>query len=166
IGLDIIDVQGEFVGTLHDVVMNPQGDIYPKATQLIIKRGLFIKEYALVSWEDVSYIENDARLKLNLSQIQFQSTPFKCDFTLRRDILDQQIVDTDNQKVERVNDIHLLRVDNQLYAAHVDVGLRALVRRLEWTSVMDTAVKLVKPKALYLTQEELVPWNTRRFFLS
>ncbi len=159
IGLDILDSQGESLGFLHDVVMNPQGDIYPKATQLIIKRGLLSKEYATVSWDEVAYIENDARLKINSSQIQFQRVPSKYDFTLRRDILDQQIVDTDNQKVERVNDIHLLRVENQLYAAHVDVGLRALVRRLEWTAVIDILVKIVKPKAPYLTQEELVPWK-------
>jgi magnesium transporter len=159
IGLDILDSQGEWVGTLHDIVMNPQGDIYPKSTQLVIKRGLFSKEYAVVSWDDIAYIENEARLKLSTPQIPFQKTVFKCDFTLRRDILDQQIVDTDNQKVERVNDIHLLRVENQLYAAHVDVGMRALVRRLEWTTVVDLLVKLIKPKAPYLTHEELVPWK-------
>jgi len=159
IGLDILDAQGEWAGTLHDIVMNPQGDIYPKATQLMIRRGLATKEYALVPWEELAYIEDDIRLKLNISQIQFQRTPFRCDFTLRRDILDQQIVDTDNQKVERVNDIHLLRVENQLYAAHVDVGLRALVRRLEWTTFVDTLVKLFRPKSPYLTQEELVPWK-------
>ena len=159
IGLDILDAQGEWAGTLHDIAMNPQGDIYPKATQLMIRRGLVAKEYALVPWDELTYIEDDARLKLNTSQIQFQSTPFRCDFTLRRDILDQQIVDTDNQKVERVNDIHLLRVENQLYAAHVDVGLRALVRRLEWTALVDILVKLLRPHSPYLTQEELVPWK-------
>ncbi|MBI3602370.1 MAG: magnesium transporter [Candidatus Omnitrophica bacterium] len=159
IGLDILDAQGEWAGTLHDIAMNPQGDIYPKATQLVIRRGLMTKEYALVPWNDLAYIENEARLKLSTPQIQFQRTPFKCDFTLRRDILDQQIVDTDNQKVERVNDIHLLRVENQLYAAHVDVGLRALVRRLEWTALVDILVKLLRPRSPYLTQEELVPWK-------
>ncbi len=159
IGLNILNAKGEWVGTLHDIVMNPQGDIYPKAIHLVIKRGFFSKEYAVVSWEDISYIEEDARLKLNEDQIQFQKIPLKHDFTLRRDILDQQIVDTDNQKVERVNDIHLLRVENQLYAAHVDVGMRALVRRLGWIVAVDMLVRLIKPKAKYLTQEELVPWK-------
>jgi len=159
VGLSVLDAQGKRMGILHDIVMNPQGDIYPKATQLIIKRGLLMREFALVSWEDVTHIEQEVRLKISVEGIKFQREPFRCDFTLRRDILDQQIVDTDNQKVERVNDIHLLRVDNQLYAAHMDVGMRALVRRLGWTAVVDVLVRLVKPKAPYLTHEELVAWK-------
>lgn len=160
IGLDILDAQGQWIGYLQDIAMNPQGDIFPKATQLIIKRGSFTsREYSSVSWEDIAYIEQDVRLKLDSSKIIFQKTPMRCDFSLKRDVLDQQIVDTDNHKVERVNDIHLLRLENQLYAAHVDVGLRALVRRLEWTFVVDRVVKLIKPKARYLIDEELVPWK-------
>ena len=128
--MDVLDHQGQWVGYLQDIAMNPQGDIYPKATHLIIKRGSINKEYALVAWDNVAYIETDVRLKLSDNQIVFQKEVIRCEFSLKRDILDQQIVDTDNHKVERVNDIHLLRVENQIYAAHVDVGLRALVRRL------------------------------------
>lgn len=159
LGLDVLDARGQWVGALHDIVMNPQGDIYPKATHLSIRRGSLPKEYAIIAWEDIAYIESDVRLKLDESQVQFQKIPSRCDFTLKRDVLDQQIVDTDNHKVERVNDIHLLRVENQLYAAHVDVGLRALVRRLEWTFVVDKLVKIVRPKASYLHEEDLVPWK-------
>ncbi len=160
LGLDVLDSKGQWLGLLHDIAMNPQGDIFPKATQLIIKKGsLNTREYAVVNWENIAYIEEDVRLKPEGSDIEFQKKLIRCDFSLKRDVLDQQIVDTDNQKVERVNDIHLLRVEHQLYAAHVDVGLRALVRRLEWTFVVDPIVKAVNPKAKYLTDEELVPWK-------
>ncbi len=160
IGMDALDAQGEYIGGLHDLVMNPQGDIYPKATALIIRRGMLRKEYAWVKWEDVTYIEDELRLKLPMSQISFQPLPFPCDFTLRRDILDQQVVDTDDQRVVRVNDLHLLRVENQLYAAHVDVGLRALVRRLGYTQAIDAVVRLFNHKSLYLTHEELISWKS------
>ena len=159
IGMDIVDSKGEYVGRLHDLAMNPQGDIYPKATELLIRRGVLKKEFARVKWEDVAYIEDEVRLKFPTAQITFQKEPCTCDFTLRRDILDQQVVDTDDQRVVRVNDIHMLRVENQLYAAHVDVGLRALVRRLEWTTVVDAIVCIFNAKAPYLTQEELIPWK-------
>lgn len=159
IGMDILDAQGEYLGSLHDLAMNPHGDIYPKASDLILSRNVLNKEYARVKWEDVAYVEDEVRLKLPATSLQFQKEQFKSDFTLRRDILDQQVVDTDDQRVVRVNDIHMLRVENQLYAAHVDVGLRALVRRLEWTSLVDFLVKLFRPKANYLTQEELIPWK-------
>ena len=39
IGLDIIDAKGQWAGRLHDIAMNPFGDIYPKASELIIRRG-------------------------------------------------------------------------------------------------------------------------------
>ena len=160
IGMDILDNHGQWVGTLHDIAMNPQGDIYPKATELIIRRGFLRKEYGRVLWDELAYIEDEVRLKGSMDQLRFQTEPFKCDFTLRRDILDQQVVDTNDQRVVRVNDIHLLRVENQLYAAHVDVGLRALVRRLEWAGIVDFLVRLFNSKAPYLTQEELIPWKS------
>ena len=158
VGMDVIDSRGEDVGALHDLAMNPSSDIYPKATELIIRRG-WPKEYARITWEDVAYIEDEIRLKAPADKVVFQKQPLKCDFTLRRDILDQQVVDTDDQRVVRVNDIHMLRVENQLYAAHVDVGLRALVRRLEWTGFIDFMVRSFKPQAAYLTHEELIPWK-------
>ena len=159
IGLHVIDSQGQLVGRLHDIAMNPNSDIYPKASELIFKRGFNPKEYAKVSWEDITYIEEEVRLKIPAEQLKFSKEIPKCDFTLRRDIYDQQVVDTDDQRVVRVNDIHLLRVENQVYAAHVDVGLRAIFRRLEWTGTIDLIVFLINSKAPYLTHEELIPWK-------
>ena len=157
-GMDVLDAKGQWVGGLHDLAMNPQGDIYPKTTELIVRRGFVRKEYARVSWDDVVYIEQEVRLKVPVDKLVF-AKEVHCDFTLRRDILDQQVVDTDDQRVVRVNDIHLLRVENRLYAAHVDVSLRGLVRRLEWTGIVDLIVWLLNRKSPYLTQEELIPWK-------
>jgi len=159
IGLDIIDSQGNWAGRLADIVMNPYADIYPKASELIIRRGSFPREYARINWDDVIYIEDNIRLKISGDQLKFSQGMPKCDFTLRRDILDQQVVDIDDQRVVRVNDIHLLRVENQLYAAHVDVGLRGIFRRLEWTGAVDLIVSLFNAKSTYLTNEELIPWK-------
>ena len=83
----------------------------------------------------------------------------KSDFTLRRDIFDQQVVDIDDQRVVRVNDIYLLCVENQLYAANVDVGIRGIFRRLGWLGMIDFVVSRFNPKAAFLTQEEMIPWK-------
>ena len=152
-------MQGAWVGHLHDIAMNPNSDIYPKASELILRRGSFTREYARVNWEDITYIEEDIRLKIAGDRVKFSREMPKCDFTLRRDIFDQQVVDIDDQRVVRVNDIYLLRVENQLYAANVDVGLRAIFRRLGWTGLVDLIVFLVNSKSPYLTQEELIPWK-------
>lgn len=159
IGLDIYDSKGQWIGHLHDIGMNPYSDIYPKASELIIRKGAFSKAYAKVNWDDIIYIEDDIRLKITDGQVNFSKEIPKSDFTLRRDIFDQQVVDIDDQRVVRVNDIHLLRVENQLYAAHVDVGLRGIFRRLEWTDFIDFTVSRFNPKSPYLTHEELIPWK-------
>ena len=159
IGLDIMDAKGQWVGRLHDIAINPYSDIYPKASDLIIRRGSPSREYARVSWEDITYIEEEIRLKILVDSIKFSKETIKCDFTLRRDIFDQQVVDIDDQRVVRVNDIYLLCVDNQLYAANVDVGLRGIFRRLGWTGVVDFIVTCFNSKAPYLTQDELIPWK-------
>ena len=159
IGLNIVDSQGQRVGRLHDIAMNPYSDIYPKASELIIRKGLNPRQYAKVNWEEITYIEEEVRLKISADQLKFSRETPKCDFTLRRDIYDQQVVDTDDQRVVRVNDIHLLRVENQVYAAHVDVGLRAIFRRLGWTVFVDFIVSCFNSKSPYLTHEELIPWK-------
>jgi len=159
IGLNITDSKGQSVGHLHDISMNPYVDIYPKASELILRRGSNPREYAKVNWEDIAYIEEDIRLKIAGDRLKFSKEMPKSDFTLRRDIFDQQVVDIDDQRVVRVNDIHLLRVENQLYVAHVDVGLRGIFRRLGWTWGTDFIVSLFNSKSPYLTQEELIPWK-------
>ena len=159
IGFDILDSQGQWVGRLHDIAMNPYADIYPKASELIIRRGSPGREYARVNWEDVIYIEEEVRLKAPGDSLKFSKEVPKCDFTLRRDIFDQQVVDIDDQRVVRVNDIYLLCVDNQLYAANVDVGLRGIFRRLGWTGAIDLIVACFNPRSPYLTQDELIPWK-------
>jgi CBS domain-containing protein/sporulation protein YlmC with PRC-barrel domain len=159
IGLDILDVQGQWVGRLHDIAMNPYSDVYPKASELILQRGSCPKEYAKVDWEDITYIEEEVRLKIPGGRLSFSKEIPKCDFTLRRDIFDQQVVDIDDQRVVRVNDIYLLCVDNQLYAAKVDVGLRGIFRRLGWMGTIDFIVSCFNSKSPYLTQEDLIPWK-------
>lgn len=159
IGLDILDAKGQWVGRLHDIAMNPYSDIYPKASELIIRRGSPAREYARVNWEDITYIEEEVRLKVLGDRVKFFKEIPKCDFTLRRDIFDQQVVDIDDQRVVRVNDIYLLCVDNQLYAANVDVGLRGIFRRLGWTAVIDLIVSIFNSRSPYLTQDELIPWK-------
>ncbi len=157
--MDVIDSKGDLVGTVHDITLAAQGDIYPKVSHLVMRRGAFSKEYAALPWDDVLYVEDEVRLKVSLDDVLFSPKPLRFDFTLRRDILDQQVVDTDNQKVVRVNDIHLLRVDHTIYVAHVDVGIRGLVRRLEWTDLVDGCVRMVNAQSTYLKHEELIPWK-------
>jgi Mg/Co/Ni transporter MgtE len=81
------------------------------------------------------------------------------DTTIRKHILDQQVVDTYNRKLVRVNDVHMLKVDNDLRIAHVDIGLRGMVRRLGWQTTVDTIVEVLNPHSGYLTKEGFLAWK-------
>ncbi len=159
LGREVRDERNRRVGILCDVAMKINGEIYPKSNFLIIKRGIFLKEFAKVDWQQVKEVGEVIKLRTERASILFEKKKMHSDFTLCIDILDQQIVDIDNRKVVRVNDVHLLRVDSQLYLAHVDVGIRGLVRRLEWTNFVDGIVKIFSPYSSYLSQEDFIPWK-------
>ena len=75
----------------------------------------------------------------------------KTEILLREALLDKQVVDVSGAKVERVNDLHFLVVrEGLLVLAHIDVGLRGLVRRLGWERGIEGVLELVRPRARYL----------------
>jgi len=139
---EIYDSRDCLVGRLKDISIRLTDEVYPKAMGLIIERGFLKKQYASVSISDLVVAQQKFKLLLPAERVHFQDQRIKFDFTLCQDILDQQLVDIHNRKVVRVNDVHLLRVDNQMFIAHVDVGLRGLVRRLGWSG-LSSRVRLI-----------------------
>ncbi len=156
----VIDKNGLWVGKLYDIIVGPT-EVYPQSNALVIRKGFINRKYALVSWADVSLLdEKEITLKIENAKIIFREKHNnKEEFTLRRDILDQQVVDTYNHKVIRVNDIHLLIVDHCPMIAHVDISLRGLIRRLGFEEITDILVKLINKNADYLKHEHLISWK-------
>ena len=154
----VLDNDGKYLGNVLDVSVK-LGEVYPKAEELITFRGMFKKIYASIPWSSVSVIEDNIVLNLKSENIKFEPSVKNHDFLLRRDILDQQVVDTFNHKVRRVNDVHLLKLDNDLVIAHVDIGLRGLIRRLGWERWADLVVKRFARSSKYLKKEDLVSWK-------
>ncbi len=160
LGLQVIASDEKVLGRFEDFSMNLNNDIYPRAKGLIICRGGMASSYAEVPMSEFQRLDGHCvHLKCPSGAVVFSSQKPACEFALRRDVLDQQIVDVENRKVERVNDVHLLRVENQYHVAHVDVGLRGLVRRLDLEPFADAFVRFFKKNADYLTAEELVSWK-------
>jgi hypothetical protein len=151
---------GELAGRLYDIIVKPT-QVYPQSSGLIIRKGFPNRRYALIGWDDISKIsEKEITLKIDPPKAIFrQKHNNKEELTLRRDILDQQVVDTHNHKVIRVNDIHLLWVEHSLMIAHVDISLRGLLRRLGFERIVDFIVNLVNKNAPYLREEHLISWK-------
>ena len=157
---EVIDKNSEYAGRIYDIVVRPSA-VYPQSGFLIIRKGFPNRKYALVNWPDILELDaKEARLKIEKSKLIFsEKHNNKEELALRRDILDQQVVDTYNHKVIRINDIHLLFVDHSLMVAHVDISLRGLLRRLGFEKIVDFLVKLVNRNAPYLKQEHLISWK-------
>ncbi|HSV43555.1 MAG TPA: CBS domain-containing protein [Candidatus Bathyarchaeia archaeon] len=162
----VVDRDGKCIGVLCDVAMRVNGEVYPRASGLVVRRGLLSKEYAYVEFDKVLSIEGGFKLNVAGGEIVFSKRRWHNEFTLCYDVLDRQVVDMDNQKVVRVNDVHLLRVDNHFYLAHVDVGMRGLIRRLEWSPVIDWIIRWVYPKSSYLNRDDFIPWKNTQVLAS
>src|SRR3989338_3579574 len=159
LGQDVVDVHNRRVGALQDISMHSNDEVFPRAGAFIVRKGFGRPLYAEIPPGDVQDITDKIELKIDRRTIKFQRQLLPCEFSLCRHILDQQVVDTNDQKVVRVNDVHLLHVDNQLYLAHVGVGLRGLIRRLGWRRFVDGCVRLCAPDSSYLQQDEFISWK-------
>lgn len=156
----VFDANGRYAGKIYDIVVN-SGPVYPVATALVIRKGFPNSVYAMVSWSDLEDIDaKGATLKIDKSKLSFaQRRDNKDEMTIRRDILDQQVVDTYNHKVIRVNDVHLLNVEHSFMLAHVDIGFRGIIRRLGFEKPLDAIVRMVDKNAKYLSLEHLISWK-------
>jgi len=148
LGKDVLDCDHKFIGKLWDISAKTS-EVYPKSDELIITKGFFVRRYASVSFPNVLEIDTEVILDIKSDEVKFQPNSKDYEFLLRRDVLDQQVVDTYNHKVIRVNDIHLLRIGRELMVAHVDIGLRGLLRRLGWEKALRFLVK----------REDIVSWK-------
>jgi Mg/Co/Ni transporter MgtE (contains CBS domain) len=148
LGEDVLDSDRKFIGKLWDISVKTS-EVYPKSDELIIAKGFIKRSYASVPFSNVSEIGREVVLNIRSDEVKFAPDPKDYEFLLRRDILDQQVVDTFNHKVIRVNDIHLLKIDRELMVAHVDIGLRGLLRRLGWEKALGFLIK----------RDDIVSWK-------
>ena len=165
-GKYLLDKNGNRIGRIFDLIVHPT-EPYPRVTSLVISRGLFKKSYAVIPRENIKTVTNNSfngqdeyYLSIDASSLTFKDFYYIENYmALRKDILDQQIVDTFNRKVVRVNDIHLLKAENNLHVAHVDIGMRGLIRRIDAEEAVDALVKLFNPNSKYLTKDNFISWK-------
>jgi CBS domain-containing protein/sporulation protein YlmC with PRC-barrel domain len=156
----VVDAQGVSIGRLWDLSIRLP-EPYPFVRQLLIRpRGqtdlLLVAEGSQVR----SWTADPIPLTARLSELRPSRRQEKTEILLRETLMDKQVVDVSGAKVERVNDLHFLAVrEGELVLAHIDVGLRGLVRRLGWQPSVDGALRLLKPKARYFSEEGLIGWK-------
>jgi len=131
LGARAYDRDGHFVGHVTELFVEP-ADQPNRIARVLLGRGKYLP---LIARYDHIAVTSPGVLNLNVEEKQLEHyAPNEGWLALRKDLLDQQIIDTGGRKVVRVNDIDLSenRVNGiaELRITDVDVGLTGAARRL------------------------------------
>jgi magnesium transporter len=125
------DVDGHFVGRVREFFIEP-ADQANRLSHFLLSRGRF--QPLIAKHDQVASVEAGT-MKLNVSERSLEAyRPNESWLAVRKDLMDQQIIDTSGRKVVRVNDVDLTELrsngNTELRVTQVDVGLPGAVRRL------------------------------------
>lgn len=129
--LPTFDAQGDFLGRLEDLMVDPSQTAFRVAAYYVKtpKKGVLC-----ITHEQMQSVSvRAAQTRVPVREVRCYS-PDESLISVRKDILDQQIIDVNHRKVERVNDVDFdIRPTDgrtELRIVAVNVGLRAAARRL------------------------------------
>jgi magnesium transporter len=131
VGAAAYDAQEHFVGRVREFFVEP-AEQPNRISHFLISRGRF--QPLVARYDQVSKVA-PGRIDLNVSERALDAyKPNEGWLAVQKDLLDQQIIDTEGRKVVRVNDVDLAEQRTnahvELRIAQVDVGLPGAMRRL------------------------------------
>jgi magnesium transporter len=156
LGAAAYDVQGNFVGRVKELFIEP-ADQPGRISRLLLSRGQY---RPLVARHDQVASVTARNLKLTTDESALEPyQPNEAWLAVRKDLLDQQIIDTSGRKVVRVNDIDLTEVHTngttELRITQVDVGLTGAVGRLLQGLASPAMVRKIQAKL----PSRMIPWE-------
>ncbi|MGE5276803.1 MAG: magnesium transporter [Acidobacteriota bacterium] len=156
----IVDCDGNPIGRLRDLSIR-LGEPFPPIQNVYIHPAGQAAFALIAAGKQVkSWTSDPIALSAKLSELRPGRRQDETQILLAEALLDKQVVDVSGAKVERVNDLSLLLADGgELVLAHIDVGLRGLLRRLGWEKAVDASIRAVRPNAPYLRFEQLIGWK-------
>ncbi|KAF0206894.1 MAG: hypothetical protein FD171_2132 [Actinobacteria bacterium] len=155
LGKPVVDAAGDEIGTISDVAIATR-EVFPRVTSLAFLGPE--KTPFMLSWRKFVAEIDDDRVTLNVTRDALRFSYLQPDeILLARDLLSQQIVDTQGMKVVRVNDLKLSESRNQLRLLGAEVGVRGILRGL--SPALERGVqRIVRIFGSELT-EDLIAWN-------
>jgi magnesium transporter len=151
----VVDAENEAVGKLADLKVR-LGELFPKVITLAVKKRK-TKKLLELDWQEVQSL-NTTMVRLKPGAVE-KLRPLEVnpqEFLLREELLDKQVVDTFGAKIERVNDIHLLIVGQELRIVHVEYGIRGILRRLGWLKALDFLTNWL---FAYKLEDKMISWK-------
>jgi magnesium transporter len=127
LGRPILDLEGERVATLKDVIVRLGEDEHPPVSGFVARYRR--RDFFLPRWRISDFGEAGVRLNSDIIDLR----PFmrrEGEVLLARDVLDKQLIDVDGKRVVRVNDVQVIEAANEWRVTGADVGWIGLWRRL------------------------------------
>ena len=154
--LPIIDSQNRALGRVADLAARP-GATYPYIALIKVRTGRGSHRY--VSWEDVRAFEATQIILSKRAAELFSARLQDLDVLLAKNVLDKQIVDLEDRKLVRVQDVQLARVGRDLQVLGVDISASALIRRLGFKRLAETIARRFPPPAVEWRDVDLTDWR-------
>jgi len=127
LGRPILDLEGERVAVLKDVIVRLGEGDHPPAAGFVARYQR--RDFFLPRWRISDFGEHGVRLNSDILDLR----PFMRrdgEVLLARDVLDKQLIDVDGKRVVRVNDVQIIEAANEWRVTGADVSLTGLWRRL------------------------------------
>jgi magnesium transporter len=153
IGRPVQDASGDAFDRVADLVIYQGTEKFPKITGILLWGDR--SRVAIIPWDAVAEVSAGG-IRLRVERRRLSTRPLQPEEVLLRDnIFDSQVVDTDDLKVVRVNDIEVRQIGTDLRVVGADVGTRSLLRRLGLEPfVAGVFERLGRP-----LPEGVIPWN-------
>ncbi len=144
IGQVIKDPEYRELGKLEDLIASPAPHL-PVISAVVVKLGN--RELKNVAWDCFNYDEQTERFSLAVpvDEIKDYEIGGK-DLYLKSNVMDKQIVDVQDYRVVRVNDVRIEPSAGRLYLVGVDTGMRGLLRRMGLMHLSDKVAKVIRIK--------------------
>jgi magnesium transporter len=156
LGRPVLDAANRPVGRVLDLVARLDGD-FPLIVGLRARTGF--RTRLDVDWADVRAFEIS---QVILTREEASLRPFELgdrDVLLARHVMDKQIVDLEDRRLIRVQDVQLSRTGTRLRVIGVDVSTSALLRRLRFPKIADRVARRYPPDSVAWSDVDLGSWK-------
>jgi len=127
----VTDSTGEKIGKLKDIIISPDSsDPNIKAITLDMPN----KKKINIPCTDINDLETKINLKSTLKDISNYKIK-KSDIKLAEDVLDHQVIDIEDKKVKRVNDIIISSIHGHYHAIGIDNGFYGILKRFRLAGI-------------------------------
>ncbi|MGE5459287.1 MAG: magnesium transporter [Solirubrobacterales bacterium] len=156
LGRPVFDAANRPVGRVLDLVARLDGE-YP----LVIGLRVRTKKRTRVDldWTDVRAFEISQVILTRTTEDLHPFTLGDRDVLLARNVMDKQIVDLEDRRLIRVQDVQLARTGTRLRVIGVDVSTSALLRRLRFAKLADRVARRKPPDSVAWSDVDVGSWK-------